>query len=227
MIVRWRANDREHNAAPDDDRKWTLTEVLCDNAVRPFEEGRVVVRLTRRNPKLRCLFVNVLNNRPLPPIPPQPPDPPGSEPADPDIVVTKTADRPVAVVGEKVTFTVRVENRGTVAAEDVVLADQPGLGERPVAARAGGRRCTVRRVGRRLYVCRLGNLDPGEARRFEIDMLVTRSSGARVSNVAAVGSATAESNVGNNIDVAGARASRLACPAAVAARGSMRAFAAC
>ena len=142
-------------------------------------------------------------------------------------MVTKTADRPVAVVGEKVTFTVRVENRGTVAAEDVVLADQPGLGERPVAARARGRPCTVRRVARRVYVCRLGNLDPGEARVFEIDMLVTRSSGARVSNVAAVGSATAESNVRNNIDVARARASRLACPAGVAARHPVPAFAAC
>ena len=57
---------QEHNAAPDDNQKWTLTEVLCDNVVRPSEEGRVLVRLTRRNPKLRCLFVNVLNNRPAP-----------------------------------------------------------------------------------------------------------------------------------------------------------------
>ena len=215
---------QEENLAPDDDRKWTLAEVLCDNVVRPFEEGRVLVRLSRRNPKLRCLFVNELNKRPLPPIPPEPP---GPEPVDPDIVVTKTADRAVAVLGEKVTFTVRVQNQGTVAAEDVALSDQPGLGERPVAARAGGRPCTVRRVTRRVYVCRLGNLDPGEARVFEIDMLVTRSSGARVSNVAAVGSATAESNVRNNSDVARARVSRFACPASATARHHVPAIAAC
>ena len=152
---------------------------------------------------------------------------PGPEAADPDLVVTKTADRPVAGLGEKVTFTVRVENRGTVAAEDVVLADQPGLGERPVAARARGRPCTVRRVTRRVYVCRLGNLDPGETRVFEIDMLVTRSSGVRVSNFVAVGSATAESNVRNNIDAARVRASRLGCPAGVAASHSVPVFAAC
>ena len=185
----------------------------------------MVVRLTRRNPRLRCLFVNVLNNRPLPPIPPQPPPGPGA--ADPDLVVTKTADRPVAGLGEKVTFTVRVENRGTVSAEDVALADQPGLGERPVAARARGRPCTVRRVTRRVYVCRLGNLDPGETRVFEIDMLVTRSSGVRVSNFVAVGSATAESNVRNNVDAARVRASRLGCPAGVAASHSVPVFAAC
>ena len=171
---------QEHNAAPDDDRKWTLTEVLCDNVVRPFEEGRVVVRLTRRNPRLKCLFVNVLNKTPVPPVPPQPPGPgpgPGPDPGGPDLVVTKTVDRRLAGFGEKLTYTVRVENRGNVTAEDVVLADQPGLGERAVAARAlRGRPCTVRRIARRLYVCRVGNLAPGEARVYEVDMLVTTSS---------------------------------------------------
>ncbi len=219
---------QEHNAAPDDDRKWTLTEVLCDNVVRPFEEGRVVVRLTRRNPRLKCLFVNVLNKTPVPPVPPGPGPGPGPDPGGPDLVVTKTVDRPVAGFGEKLTYTIRVENRGNMAAEDVVLADQPGLGERAVAARAlRGRPCTVRRIARRLYVCRVGNLAPGEGRVYQVDMLVTTSSRALVNNLAAAGSATAESNVRNNIDGARARTRRLACPAGAATRGSVPARAAC
>ena len=220
---------QEHSAAPEDDRKWTLTEVLCDNTVVPFEEGRVVVLLTRKDPRLKCLFVNVLNKTPIPPVPPQPPGggPDGPNPTEPDLVVTKTVDRPLAVLGEKLTYRVRVENRGTVAAEDVVLADQPGLGERALAARAvRGRPCTVHRVARRLYVCRVGNLAPGAARVYEIDMRATRSSRALVNNLAAAGSATAESNLRNNIDAARARTRRLACPAG-AARDSVPAHAAC
>ena len=64
---------QEQALAPEDNRSWTLTEVLCDNTVVPSEEGRVVVRLTRRDPRVRCLFVNTLNTGPLPPLPPQPP----------------------------------------------------------------------------------------------------------------------------------------------------------
>ena len=175
--------------------------------------------------------MNVLNKTPVPPVPPQPPGPgpgPGPDPGGPDLVVTKTVDRRLAGFGEKLTYTVRVENRGNVTAEDVVLADQPGLGERAVAARAlRGRPCTVRRIARRLYVCRVGNLDPGEARVYEVDMRVTTSSRRLVNNFAAAGSATAESNVRNNVDGARARTRRLACPARAASRGSVPAYAAC
>ena len=44
-------------------------------------------------------------------------------------------------------------------------------------------------------------------------MIVTRSSGRRVNNVAAVGSATAERNIRNNIDSARARTRRPGMPA--------------
>ena len=220
---------QEQALAPEDNRSWTLTEVLCDNTVVPSEEGRVVVRLTRRDPRVRCLFVNTLNTGPLPPLPPQPPVPPQPpQPGGPDIVVTKRADRPVVDVGEKLTYTVRVENRGDTTARDAVGVDQPGLGERPVAIRAiRGPECRPRRITRRLYICRLGNLTPGEVEVYEIDMIVTRSSGRRVNNVAAVGSATAERNIRNNIDFARARTRRPGCPPAVAARSPVTARAAC
>ena len=220
---------QEQALAPEDNRDWTLTEVLCDNTVVPSEQGRVVVRLTRQNPRLRCLFVNVKNSGPLPPIPPQPPIPPRPpQPSGPDIVVSKRADRPVADVGEKLTYTVRVENRGDAAAKDVVGVDQPGVGERPLAVRAiRGPPCRARRIARRLYVCRLGNLAPGESEVYEIDMIVTRSSGRRVNNVAAAGSATPERNVRNNIDSASTRTRRPGCPSAVAAGSQVTARAAC
>ena len=64
--------------------------VLCDNTIVPSEEGRVVVRLTRKNPRLKCLFVNVLNKTSVPPVPPQPPRPdlgPEPDPVGPDLVI--------------------------------------------------------------------------------------------------------------------------------------------
>ena len=220
---------QEHNLAPEDGERWTLTEVLCENTIVPSEEGRVEILLTPRNPVVRCLFVNTLNTTPVEPVPPEPPGPGGGGAGEPDLVVVKSADRPVAGIGEVVTYTVRISNEGNVAAENVVLADQPGLGEKPIAARPRlGARCKVRQLARELYICRVGNLAPGERRVYEVDMRVTASSGRRVNNRTAVGSGTGESNVRNNVDGARVRVRRLGClPSRVAARGSVRAHASC
>ncbi len=184
---------QEAEPAPVGNRAWRLLQVLCDGEIVPSQEGRVVVRLTRANPKLRCEFVNVLGPEPpQPPVPPDPPNPP--DPGGVDLSIVKTPDRPVAAVGERVGYTVVIRNRSAFAAESVVVADQPGRGERPIVAPSIRRRCGVYGANRPrpVYVCGVGTLGPGEVRRYKFELLVTPASGSTVDNIAAVTSASSE-----------------------------------
>jgi uncharacterized repeat protein (TIGR01451 family) len=222
---------QESEPAPLGERVWRLTEVLCDGQIVPSEEGRVVVRLTRADPKVRCEFVNLLSPKPpvppIPPIPPIPPNPPN--PSGGDLAITKTPDRPVAAIGERVGYTVVVRNRSSVPAESVVVADQPGRGERPIAARAIRRRCDVYGPNRPrpVFVCTVGNLAPGEARTYRFQLLVTSASGPRVDNIAAITSATSERTTRNNVSFSRVRVRSLACAPRIGIRPPRNAFAAC
>ncbi len=45
---------------------WSQLAVLCDGRLVPFEQGRVVVRLTREDPAVDCRFLNVRKPTPDP-----------------------------------------------------------------------------------------------------------------------------------------------------------------
>jgi uncharacterized repeat protein (TIGR01451 family) len=214
---------QETEPAPVGNRAWRLAEVLCNDTIVTSEEGRVVVKLTRQRPKVNCVFVNVLAPKPPEPIPPIPPGSGGV-----DLSLTKTADRPVAAVGERVGYTVVIRNRSAYTAESVVVADQPGRGERPIAARSIRRRCTARGPsGRPIFVCTVGNLAPGEVRRYNFDLLVTAASGSRVDNSAGVTSASSERTTRNNVAFSRVRVRNLVCVPGIGLTPRRDAFASC
>ena len=216
-----------------EDGDWQLGLVVCDGRVVPAIEGRAIVRLSVRNPVKRCGFVNVFT--PDPPDPPNPPDPgpPGPNPApnvpDPDIVISKQADRPVAAVGERVTYTVTIENRGPVGAEDVVLGEAPELGQAFASVRGRAASSCGRHVvfQRKAVVCRVGDLAAGASRTFSFETRLTPSAGRIVTNVAVVGSSTPERRARNNVAGAVVRVRGAACVSASAARTRPVARAAC
>jgi uncharacterized repeat protein (TIGR01451 family) len=178
---------------------WELTYVMCNGKIVPATEGRVIVKLTQAEPRMRCAFANTR----IPGFEP-PADPPGPDHipggAEPDLTIVKLADRNQAVVGERVTYRVRVQNRGPVAAEHVIVADQPGVGERLVSVRRG--ECD----GRRLILCHIPYLASGASTTFELVMQITAAAGATVTNRAVIGSASSEQTVRNNGDVAAVHA---------------------
>jgi hypothetical protein len=211
--------------APDaDDGTWSLRLVICDGRVVPAVEGRVTIRLTARDPVKRCGFLNVFDPADGPgPVPPGP-DPPGPNPVpggpDPDLVVTKGADRPVAGIGERVAYTVTVRNRGPVAAEHVVLAEGSERGVaiasiRGRVARRCGRVTSLRRPVGPVMVCRIGDLAAGASRTLRFETRLTQAARGRLTNVAVAGSETPETDVRNNVAASRVRVRRGARPPAV------------
>jgi uncharacterized repeat protein (TIGR01451 family) len=210
------------------DGEWALRLVVCDGRVVPHTEGRVIVRLTQRNPVKRCGFLNVFTpDDPDPPDPPGPgprppePDPPGPNPAphrpDPDLVVTKRANRAVGIAGERVTYTVTVRNRGPVAAEHVFLGEAPEAGQAFASVSgSGSNRCGRRTVlGRKAVICRMGHLAPGASRTLRFVARLTSSDGGVIDNIAVVGSSTPERTARNNVATARVRVRGRAGPPAV------------
>jgi uncharacterized repeat protein (TIGR01451 family) len=201
--------------------EWRLIGVACNGRLRPFEQGRVIVRITRRTPGQRCTFVNLRRPAPPPPDPnpdpdpppdPGPPDPVPGE-ATPDLVVTKRIVG--AAHAESPRFTLRVTNRSAVTAKRVAVADRLPPGTRLVSARPSQGRCFDR--GPRLLLCALGDLAPRAS--ATIRVRVRRVSPGAGVNIAAVGAGSPESLLRNN--VAGVRMARLpgppgACPASAA-----------
>ena len=187
------------------DGDWALRQVLCNGQLVPATGGRVTVRLTRAEPRLRCLFTNVFSGT----TPPPPVDPPGPNVVPggpgPDLAISKHADRRVAGLGERVTFTVVVRNRGPVAAENVIVVDRPGKGLTLVR---NDPRCGARG---RLIGCRIASIPAGESVRLSFVMRIDAPAPATVRNVAVVGSDTAEATVRDNLAVAGVSARRLVC----------------
>jgi uncharacterized repeat protein (TIGR01451 family) len=184
-------------------RVWSLIAVTCNGRVRPFEQGRVTVRLTRAVPEQDCVFVDLRQRDPEPP--PDPFDPePGPDPdpipgeATPDLTLDKRLVRSSGGPIPTLTFRVRVQNRSAVTANRVVVADRLAPGTALVSADPSQGRCFTR--GSRLLICTLGDLAPGAG--ATIDVRVQQIDPGAGVNVAVVGGSSPEEALRNNVDVA-------------------------
>jgi uncharacterized repeat protein (TIGR01451 family) len=201
--------------------RWTLLAAECGDRLRAFAQGQLEVRLTADQPHVVCRFINGFTPDvdPVPPEPPRPTPPQPSPPPPPDLVVTKRALERRVNVGDIATFVITVRNAGAGAAEQVVLADDPGVNAQLVSARPSQGGCNERVP----LICRLGALGPGE--RATIRVRVRAIDTPRINNLAVAGSATPETDGSNNVDRARVRVRaqggilgiQRACPASVTA----------
>jgi uncharacterized repeat protein (TIGR01451 family) len=202
---------------------WSLIAVTCNRRLVPFAQGRVVVRVTRRDPVQRCTFVNLRQRDPDPPPGPDPePPPPDPEPPDPipgedepDLAIEKRQVSSTGGPTPTLTFRLRVTNNADVTAERVVVTDRLADGTVYVSARASQGGCFLR--GTRLVVCPLGDMAPGASATIRVRVQQVDPQSAL--NVAVVGAGSPEEVLRNN--VAGARVSSVqrpptACPAVLA-----------
>jgi uncharacterized repeat protein (TIGR01451 family) len=201
--------------------------VSCNDRLVPFEQGRVIVRVSRRAPVQRCTFVNLRQRDPEPPPPPDPdpnvdpgPDPdPGGDP--PDLALDKRRVDSTGGAIPTLTFRLRVTNRSDVTAKRVVVADRLAAGTVLVSARPSQGRCFER--GTRLLICPLGDLDPGASATIRVRVQQV-DPGAGV-NVAVVGAGSPEDVLRNN--VAAARIAAVQRPPGACPAAQPRARAAC
>jgi hypothetical protein len=187
------------------DPDWQLLSVSCGGRLQPFEQGQVVVELTREHPRQRCRFVNAQTAEPTPPPEPAPPTPPAPVtpqsrpptladlPAPADLVITKRALTRRVRTGSIATFQIVVRNTGAVAAHDVVVGDAQGRGEQLLSARPSQGACNEDIP----MVCRLGTLAPD--RRATIRVRARATGPPRMANLAVVGSRSRERTLDNNI----------------------------
>ena len=125
---------------------WTLIGVRCRGEEVPFDQGGLIVTLTRRSPTIHCQFTNQFLKHPPPEPPPGPPEPPPpnpplppkpdpDQPSDPygDLSVAKHPSAPSVVSGGVISYRVTVTNHGPDAADRVILRDQQ-LGHGTVVA---------------------------------------------------------------------------------------------
>lgn len=172
---------------------WSLIEVICDGKLVPFEQGRAVVHLSRRDPSASCRFVDLFTPGPAP-RPPGPAPKPGEAA---EIAVEKTVVRSSGGPTPTEVFRIDVKNLSSVTATHVVVADQPGPGLVVVSAEAGtGATCL--HAGQ--YLCSFASIPPhGTA-----SVLVTAKDfgGGDAYNRAIVGSGSPDKNGANNSDTA-------------------------
>ncbi len=198
---------------------WSLVQVVCNGEAVPSVNGRVEVTLTGERPSVRCTFTNVLVAEP---VGPPPPDRHVPGRPDPELSVTKRADRRTAIAGELVTYRVTVRNRGRATAENLVINDLRPPGTSVVAARAGRQPC---RTGRVLH-CRVRALRPGREVTATLRLRVLRA--GSFANAAVLHTTSPERVRLDNGDVARVRVQRARCvPRAAAAALAPRARAAC
>ncbi|MBB4660608.1 DUF11 domain-containing protein [Conexibacter arvalis] len=156
---------------------------------------------------------------PGPPTPPEPTPPTGAPAAPFDLHVTKRADRRAATIGERITYRIRVVNRGGGDAPDARLTDTFAASGRIVSLRASQGRCT-----RRFPVtCRLGQLRAGAAATVAVVVAPTSFGRAKRNVVSATGDGTDAKPAGN---IAGVSATVRRVPlrlAKAASRASVRA----
>ncbi len=142
-----------------------------------------------------CRYINAFTPDvdPVPPNPePTPPTP--SPPPATDLVVTKRALQGSVPFGSIARFRITVRNAGPVAAEQVVVADDPGPNAQLVSANPSQGGCNERLP----LICRLGALDAGATATI---LVRVRAVGTpTISNLAVVGSATQETQLDNNAD---------------------------
>lgn len=187
----------ETGTEPEIDARWVLEEVTCNGRAIPFQEGRVRVRLTRADPEVRCRFVNQLRGREIPIEPPGENPVPGGE--RPDVVVTKRASRTPLVVGSALSYTIDVTNRSSaIAAEDVVVDEQPGAGLRLLSISTTRGACQ-----RTPLVCYIAALGPGQGATITVRARVERV--GLILNTAVLGTGSPDSGLGDNRAVAAVR----------------------
>jgi uncharacterized repeat protein (TIGR01451 family) len=179
-----------------DKGRWTLVAVTCNDRLLGFAQGQVAIRLTTDNPRAVCHFINAFTPD-VDPVPPDPdPNPPDPSPPPPqtDLVVTKRALENRVDFGDIARFRITVRNAGPVAAEQVVVADDPGPNAQLVSAKPSKGACNERLP----LICKIGALDPGETATV---LVRVRAVGTpRISNLAVAGSATPETTLDNNSD---------------------------
>ncbi len=134
---------QETTASTDgNDGLWRVAAIVCDEVPVWSEQGRILIRLTTDNPKVRCGFTNELVQTPDPPEPPSPspPDPPVPPGPVPDaseggisgetaenpaeLRVTKTVSPRRVAAGQIATYRVVVRNRGPAAARAVTVVER-------------------------------------------------------------------------------------------------------
>lgn len=193
---------QESVARPQDAGDWSQLAVLCDGRLTPFEQGRVVVRLTRADPHVDCRFVNVRERSPRPPGPgpdpgPDPDDPPGPDPVPggdaPDLTVQKRLVSTTPGATPIDTWRITVANGGRASAGNVVVGDQISGAARFLTARAAAGSCTVES---KVLYCALDGLRPGAT--TTVTVRVRRDGLGTWTNVAAVGSGTPDATVADN-----------------------------
>jgi uncharacterized repeat protein (TIGR01451 family) len=165
-------------------------ECTRNGAVAVSVPGTKVDGVVARGDVVVCTFTN--RRRSTPPEPPQPPQ-------QLDLAVVKTARPTSVVVGQRITWTMTVTNRSTVAAADVngVKVNHPrSYRTRLVSLTASQGTC-------RPFTCKLGRLAPGASATVVAVTVATRV--GVVVDVVRVGSEEAESNYRNNVAAALAR----------------------
>jgi uncharacterized repeat protein (TIGR01451 family) len=187
------------------------SKVECTNgtASRSAEGTKLDGKISKGDTVV-CTFTNTRKGappeppQPLPPTPPDPdpepvpPTPPGPAPQL-DLLVTKSVEPETVVVGGRLTWTMIVTNRSSVAAADVnsvKVNDPRSFRTRLISLRASQGTC-------RSYTCDLGRLAPGASATVTAVTEATRE--GVVANVVRVSSEEAESNYRNNVAAAIAR----------------------
>ena len=183
---------------------WTLTEITCNGVTVPFDQGTVVVTLTKAQPAVRCLYTDAFSAAP----PPEPPiEPPGPE-VDPDqpseasadIAVSKHASTSIIAAGQIVTYSITVANHGPDDAENVVLTDQPPAHATVVAVHTATGTCAKGAP----IICELGTMKPRARVRISV-LLALLTPQPALTNRAVVGTATNDPQLANNVALATVR----------------------
>ena len=153
-----------------------------------------------------CTFTNVRITTPPTPIPPEPPEPPvpPTQPDPPpqpptplppaplvDLTIEKTAQPTTVVLGQKITWTVKVTNASSVAAADVnvVKVSENSYRTKLISVTPSQGTCS-------LTSCDLGRLGPGASATITAVTLATQI--GEILNVVRVGSEEQESDYLNN-----------------------------
>lgn len=189
---------------------WTLTSVVCNGVLVPFDQGTAQVSLTPHHPHVHCVFTNTFSRIPEPPTPPPtpptppPPTPLPTPPPTPtppapiyelsDLIITKHASTTVVTQGQAVFYRINVKNLGPDASERVVVSDQLLGGTQLMSIRNPAGRCTTHRR----VVCQLGTLKPGAQVTLTIRVRLNTPP-SNVTNRAVVGTATEERSLANNV----------------------------
>ncbi len=115
-----------------------------------------------------------------------------------DLQITKKASSSHAAPGDRITYSITVDNLGPGTALDVVVTDKVPDGLVDVTADAGSGTCKVTRV----VTCQVGDLAAGQRARVTVRGTIAAHATGKVVNVAEVDSATADPHPGNNAGTA-------------------------